>query len=308
MTLDDPPCAETLVLDGGSFFEAPRWHRGSWWASDMFAGEVRSVESETGTASAVSVEGRPSGLGWLPDGTMLVISMNERKILATGPQGSRVYADLAGEVGSDLNDMIVDHAGYAWVGFFGFDFGGGADPVPGGLLRIAPDGAVQHVGYDLMVPNGMVLCDHGTTLVVAETLASRLTAFTIGPDGTLSDRRTWAQWGPAPSPGTLRDTLGRLQMAPDGITVDREDGIWIADAIGGACHRVNSRGQSTDVVRAPEGLSAFACALGGPDGRTLVLCCAPDASAKRRRRARESILVGTEVLIPASRRAAGPPA
>ena len=283
----------TVLLSGSHFLEGPRWHDGSWWASDMFGGEVIAVPDGGGQPRRVPVDGRPSGLGWLPDGTMLVVSMDSRQILAVGDHGSRLHADLSAFTDSALNDMVVDGTGTAWVGYFGFDFAGGAAPEPGGLLRVAPDGAVSVAATDLLVPNGAVVGVDGVTLVVAETLASRLTAFTITVDGQLEGRRVWAELGSAPRLGSLRETLAQLQMAPDGIAVDAEGAIWVADAIGGACHRVEHGGTVTDVLHAPMGLSTFACAVGGADNRAVALCCAPDASEKRRRRSTDSVLLRT---------------
>jgi sugar lactone lactonase YvrE len=166
------------------------------------------------------------------------------------------------------------------------------------LKRVDPDGSVTVAAEGLLFPNGTVVTDDGSTLIVGETLGNRYTAFTIAADGSLSDRRVWAALGPEVVLGPAIDTIGQLRVAVDGCTLDTEQHIWAADAIGGRCIRVAEGGDIVDEVTAPEGLGIFACALGGDDGRTLLLCCAPDYFEANRRDAREAVLLTTRVEVP----------
>jgi sugar lactone lactonase YvrE len=143
----------------------------------------------------------------------------------------------------------------------------------------------------LIFPNGSVITPDGTTLIVGETAGCRYTAFTILDDGSLSDRRIWAQLAPTPELGGLQETLAQVTVGPDGCTLDAEGHICAADEVGGRCIRIAPGGAIVDEIRAPEGLGCFACALGGEDGRTLLLCAAPDFLEANRRQAREAVLL-----------------
>src|SRR5262245_19476656 len=224
----------TKLVDGGHFFEGPRWHDGRWWASDFYRHAVLSWEAD-GSDERVEAEvpGQPSGLGWLPDGSLLVVSMKEQKVLRRdGDGGLAVHADLSGKVEGPLNDMVVDAAGHAYVGGFGFDLMQGADAKATSIWRIAPDGSAVEAASDMRFPNGSVVTPDGSTLVVGETMGGRYTAFTIGDDGALTDRRVWAQLSPTPELGPVADMISAGGMAPDGCTLDADGCIWFADALG----------------------------------------------------------------------------
>jgi sugar lactone lactonase YvrE len=194
----------------------------------------------------------------LPDGSLLVVSMNDRRVLRTTPAETVAHADLSRFTSSACNDMVVDADGNAYVGYMGFDlFESPLQPRPASLILVRPDGSASAVASDLMFPNGMVLSPDGRTLIVAETFGRRLTAFDVAPDATLSQRRVFAE---------LPD------RAPDGICLDEAGAVWVADAVGKACVRVQDGGAVTDIVGTERG--CYACALGGPDGRTLFLCVA----------------------------------
>jgi sugar lactone lactonase YvrE len=288
------------LLEGGSFFEGPRWHDGRWWVSDFYRHVVLSV-GEDGTAQEVmTVDGQPSGLGWMPDGSLLVVSMRDRRVLRRTPDGAvSLHADIAALCGGNANDMVVDAAGRAYVGNFGFDLMAGADPVPAALVRVDPDGKASVAAEDLLFPNGSVITPDGRTLIVGETAGARYTAFAMGDDGSLSDRRVWAQVAPTPEQGgTLPEMLAQLQFGPDGCALDAEEHIWSADAMGGRAARVAPGGEIVDEVRPPDGLGVFACMLGGADGRTLLLCCAPDFAEHARSAKREAVLLTETVGVP----------
>jgi sugar lactone lactonase YvrE len=289
----------TALLDGGGFFEGPRWRDGRWWVSDMYRHAVFAVSPGGGTERVLEVEGQPSGLGWMPDGALLVVSMRDHRVIRRAVDGTvTIHADLSGVCTGLLNELVVDAHGRAWVGDFGFDLMSFGDPVATSLKRVDPDGSVTVAAEGLLFPNGTVVTDDGSTLIVGETLGNRYTAFTIAADGSLSDRRVWAALGPEVVLGPAIDTIGQLRVAVDGCTLDTEQHIWAADAIGGRCIRVAEGGDIVDEVTAPEGLGIFACALGGDDGRTLLLCCAPDYFEANRRDAREAVLLTTRVEVP----------
>src|SRR4051794_1454937 len=165
------------LFEGGNYFECPRWHDGRWWVSDFYRHAVFTYDGDGRQEHVLEVEGQPSGLGWLPDGDLLVVSMKDRRVLRRAPDGNvGVHADLSELATGHLNDMVVDRQGRAYAGNFGFDLMGGGSPAPAGLVRIDPDGATAVVAEDLWFPNGSVITDDGT-LIVAETFAARLTAF-----------------------------------------------------------------------------------------------------------------------------------
>lgn len=287
------------LFDGGTFFEGPRWHDGSWWVSDFYSGLVRSITPDGTATEVMHVAAQPSGLGWMPDGSMLVVSMKDQLVLRRAPDGEvTTHAELGGLAGGHLNDMVVDDQGRAYIGNFGFDLMAGADPRTASLIRVDPDGSATVAAEDLYFPNGSVITPDGATLIVGETMGNRYSAFAIGADGSLSDRRTWAEFGPLPALTTFTDTLGRVTVSPDGCALDADGHIWAADALAGRCVRVAPGGEIVDVIAAPDGLGVFACMLGGPEGTTLLLCAAPDFFEHARAAATEAVLLTTEVAVP----------
>lgn len=289
---------DTLAT-GGHFFEGPRWHEGSWWISDFYSHTVSTVSADGVQETVCEVSGQPSGLGWLPDGSLLVVSMRDHRLLRRTPEGRvEEYADLSEHCGGNLNDLVVDAAGRAYVGNFGFDLMSGADPDTATLVRVDPDRSVHVAALDLHFPNGAVITPDGAQLIVGETLGGRYTAFRIGPDGELTDREVWAEFAPLPLPGPLADVLAAVGVAPDGCTLDADGHIWFADALGSRVARTAPGGQIVDEIAAPEGLSIYACMLGGDDGRTLLLCAAPDFFEGPRQAAREAVLLTARVEVP----------
>jgi sugar lactone lactonase YvrE len=194
--------------------------------------------------------------------------------------------------------LVVDAQGRAYVGNFGFDLMAMADPQTAALVRVDPDGTASVVAEDLAFPNGSVITPDGTTLIVGETAGARYTAFTIQPDGALTDRRVWAQVAPAPPITTFAETLGALRFGPDGCCLDAEGHIWSADEVNARCVRLAPGGDITDEIPMPDGLDVFACMLGGDDGRTLLMCAAPDFAEANRRAARDGVLFTTTVAVP----------
>jgi sugar lactone lactonase YvrE len=287
------------LVEGGAFFECPRWRDGRWWVSDVYREAVYTVSPDGAEERVVGVEQQPSGLGWLPDGSLLIVSMKDQRVLRRDPDGTvSVHADLGGFTDSSLNDMVVDDQGRAWVGCFGFDLMTFADPQLAPLMRVDPDGTATVVADKLMFPNGSVITPDGTTLIVGETAGCRYTAFTIQSDGSLTDRRVWAQLAPTPELGPLQEMLPQIAVGPDGCTLDAEGHIWSADEAGGRCIRIAPGGTIVEELHTPEGLGCYACGLGGDDGRTLLVCAAPDFLESNRREAREAVLLTATVDVP----------
>ena len=257
-----------VLADGLYFGEGPRWRQGRLWFSDFHAHAVMSVSPAGDLRTEARIDDQPSGLGWAPDGSLLIVSMTKRQVLRRFADGRlEVHADLGGVADFHCNDMVVDAQGRAYVGNFGFDLGAAiADRGMAGvwagaptarLALVLPDGQVRVAASDLHFPNGSVITPDGRTLIVAETMADRLTAFDIGPDGALSIRRVWA-----PTPGP-----------PDGIALDAAGAIWVASPRAGGCVRIAEGGEVLETIDA--GQACYACMLGGDDGRTLFMMTAP---------------------------------
>jgi len=285
------------VIDGFSYLEAPRWHDERIWFSDFYTHRVLSArEDGSDLRTEAYVAQQPSGLGWLPDGRLLIVSMRDRKLLRREPDGTLVtHADLGRHATGHLNDMAVDAQGRAYVGNFGFDLMSGAPLERAALHRVDPDGTVTQVAADLWFPNGSVITKGGE-LLVNETFGNRVTAFELTPDGRLVNRRTWAAFGPLPAHRDIEKVVPQISVAPDGSCLDAEGALWIADATGGRLLRVTEGGEIVDEVN--PGAPVFACALGGPDGKTLFACTAPDFDEAARTAAREASLIAIQVTIP----------
>jgi sugar lactone lactonase YvrE len=255
---------ETL-LEGLTFPEGPRWHESRLWFSDFYNHRVVGVGLDGKAEIMATVPQIPSGLGWMPDGSLLVVSMNDRKLLRMQGGQLAVHADLSSVAGGPCNDMVVDAVGRAYVGNFGYDrFGGGA-PRPARLARVDPDSRTTVVADGLLFPNGTIITPDGKTLIIGETMGNRLTAFDVAPDGGLSNRRVWAAVD---------------GLFPDGICLDAEGAIWVADPRGNRVVRVREGGVIVDTIPLP-GRNAYACMLGGDDRRTLFICTAPGSGPER---------------------------
>ena len=287
----------STVVSDRKYLECPRWHDGRIWFVDFYTHQVLSAR-EDGIDLRVEVEvpAQPSGLGWLPDGRLLVVSMRDSRLLRQEPDGSLVtHADLGAYVGGHPNDMVVDALGRAYVGNFGFDLMGGAAIEPADLLRVDPDGTVTRAAPDMWFANGSVITPDGV-LLVDETFGNRVTAFDIAADGTLVNRRIWAKFGELPDDRELGKALGQLVVAPDGCCLDAEGAMWIADAIGGRLIRVVEGGEIVDEISVGSGV--YACMLGGTDGRTLYACSAPDFDEHARAAANDGRLLAVRVDVP----------
>lgn len=247
---------------GHQFLEAPRWHDGHLWASDFFAQHVVRFDDDGSYRSVAKIEGAPSGLGFLSDGSVLVVAQAAAKVLRIAPDGTTTeYADFS-DIATGLgNDMLVSPTGHAYAGNFGFALGS-EDPRTTNLAHIDPAGRVHRVPGDVLFPNGAALTTDGRTLLLAETFTHRISAFDVAADGSLSNLRTWAQ---------LPDTYH-----PDGIALDSDGGVWFGNALtlgdDSGFYRVLEGGDVTDCVATP-GTWAVACAFGGSGLNVLYLMC-----------------------------------
>jgi sugar lactone lactonase YvrE len=270
-----------VLLDNLYFPEGPRWHDGRLVFSDMHGHRVVALGLDGNAETVVEVSAAPSGLGWLPDGRLLVVSMEDRRLLRLDPGGLAEVADLSGIAPFHCNDMVVDAQGRAYVGNFGFDLHGGATPRPTVIALVLPSGETRIAADEMLFPNGSVITPDGRTLIVGESFAARLTAFDIEADGTLRNRRVWA---------TLDSAV------PDGICLDAEGAIWVASPISAEVLRVREGGAVTDRIGVEK--QAFACMLGGPRRRHLFICTATSGDPAVARETRDGRIEVVEVEIP----------
>jgi sugar lactone lactonase YvrE len=271
-----------VVLDGLAFPEGPRWHAGRLFFSDQHDRRVFAMDASGRAETIVEVPEQPSGLGWLPDGRMLIVSMRDRRVLRLEDDRLVLHADLAALAPGECNDMVVDTRGRAYVGNFGFDMYGGEEARETCMIVVEPDGAARVAADGLAFPNGTVITDGGFTMIVGESYAGRLTAFTITGDGALVARRLFAQ---------LHGAI------PDGICLDAEGAVWVACPLTGRCLRVREGGEVLDEIKVVNKF-AYACMLGGDDRRTLYLCTAPSSDPKETVRLRGGHIESVQVEVP----------
>lgn len=285
------------LIGGLSFTECPRWRDGRLYVSDFYTHRVLAVAMDGRAETVAHVPQQPSGLGFLPDGRMLIVSMRDRKVLRREVDGSLIeHADLSGLAPWHLNDMVVDRDGGAWVGNFGFDLMGGAPACTTVLIGIEPDGTAKVAANGLGFPNGMVLTPDGRTLIVAETTMNRLSAFDVNGD-SLGERRTWAAFGEPPASTDLNEMQKHWAVAPDGICLDAEGAVWVADAAHGRLIRVAEGGRILEERKTHEG-GLFACMLGGDDGRILFACAAPTFREAEASLNHQASILATTVAAP----------
>jgi len=276
------------------FGEGPRWRNGRLWFSDFYAHRVCSVDLAGDLRVELELEGRPSGLGWMPDGSLLVVRMELRQVWRRWPDRRfELHADLADYSAFLCNDMVVDAQGRAYVGNFGFNLDAelrsrGPESVIGDhpatmLALVQPDGTVSDAapGERFSFPNGMVITPDGRTLILGETLGGRLTAFDIGDDGQLANRREFAPTWP---------------RVPDGICLDASGAIWIANPLAPECALIAPGGEVLEVIET-QGLNCYACMLGGPEGKHLFMLVAETSDAEEAAKAPRGKVLVTEVDV-----------
>lgn len=241
------------ILDGLAFGEGPRWRDGELYLSDMHAHEIVAVTPSGTRRTVQSFDGPVSGLGWLPDGRMLVVSMADQRVLRQESGGFVPHGDLSGIATGLANDMVVTSAGQAFVGNFGFTLHPPSEPKAATLARVDADGSAHAAAGELMFPNGMVITPDNRTLIVGESWGRRLTAFDLVADGTLTNRRVWAAMPE--------------KALPDGICLDAEGAIWVASPSSSEVLRIREGGEVTERIATEQ--QAIACMLGGSDRKTL---------------------------------------
>lgn len=286
----------TTILREGLFFgEGPRWHEGRLWYSDFYDHAVHAIDLDGNDERIVEVESQPSGLGWLPNGDLLVTSMLDRKLMRWNGSQLTTHADLGNHFTWHANDLLVDQDGRAYIGNFGFDYevfldeqgieGLFADPasLTTVMCRVDPDGTINVASDGLIFPNGMVITPDGKTMIVAETLALRLTAFDVAADGSLSNRRVWAD-------------LSAHMAAPDGICLDAEGAVWIANALAPRLMRIGEGAVVLDEVETT--MNTYACMLGGPEGKHLFAMTAPTSDSRHAPLAPNGAIEVVQVPVP----------
>ncbi len=274
----------TSVLCGGLVFpEGPRWRDDRLWFSDIRGGAVLTVTPDGTVERRVEVS-HPSGLGWLPDGRLLVVGMEDRVLWRVEHDGTLVvHADLTDLARSACNDMVVDVEGNAYLGGYDLPIGHSvSDPDQGKLILVRPDGSAEIIARQLRFPNGMVITPDATTLILAESGGRRLVAFDRRDDATLGEPRTWAE----------------LSYPPDGICLDADHGVWVANPIGDGAARVIEGGEITD--RVTTGSPTLAVALGGPARTTLHLATATSPRFEEAQANPAGRIDVVEVAIPAA--------
>jgi len=276
--------ASTLI-GGFAFPEGPRWHADNLWFSDHHDGLVRRIDGNGQLLEEFAVPGNPSGLGWLPNGDLLVVSMAERCLYRRRDGALTHYADLSALHSFHSNDMVVDSVGRAYVGDVGFNYLAGELPRATNIALVHAgdngEGRVELAAGELECPNGTIVSADGKTLIVAESFGHRLSAYTIDAQGGLSGRRTFAELG---------------ERVPDGICLDAEGAVWVTSPYTQSVIRVHDGGAISDSVHI-EGANPFACVLGGSDRQTLYICCAPHHHASETLRLRGGRIDSVRVAV-----------
>ena len=268
------------LLQGLVFPEGPRWHEGKLWFSDMHAHQVRTVDLEGRAEDVVTVPTWPSGLGWLPDDNLLIVSMTDRRLLRYSAGELKVHADVSQLASYYCNDMVVDGQGRAYVGNFGFDLFSGSAQKPAELVLVEPDGSARIVATGLEFPNGAVVTSDGKTLIVGESLGHRLTAFHIEENGSLVNQSIWAELGDA---------------VPDGIALDTDNGLWVASPLSRELLYVQQGGKITQQIKCDS--MPIACALGGPARKILFVLLADSINPDECRAKRSARIDVMEVAV-----------
>ena len=288
----------TTLLGSMTFVEAPRWHENRIWFSELFTHRVMSAKED---GSDVRVEaiipGEPAGIDWLPDGRLLVASRRDRRLVRREHDGTVVvHADLSNHATGYCNEVVVDRQGRAYVGNFGFDLDERGPMAPASIHRVDPDGSIMEVADDIWFPNGCVLTADNV-FIVNESFGNRISAFDLTDDGRLVNRRVWAEFGPLPKAKTLADAFAEFVVTPDGMCLDAEGALWIADLTSKKMLRVREGGEIVEEV--DPGLMPFSGTLGGADGHTMFIGAAPYFDDVERSGRTLAALLQVRVKVPA---------
>ena len=301
---------ELKKLTGGLYFgEGPRWHENKLWFSDFYSHKVMTLDENNSLETVCEVPSQPSGLGWLPNGDLLIVSMLDRKILRFSEGSISVHADLSEYVAHKCNDMVVGRDGTAYVGNFGMgDAGESLNSTH--LMIVKSDGTVLKGPDNLLFPNGTVITEDGKKLIIAETLGAKLTSFDIEDNGELTNRKLWARTSPLFSLliikflSSMGFDLSKVDFSkysknlhvPDGICLDEKNGIWIASPTTKAVVRIEKGGNITNTINTPKG--AFACMLGGKERKTLYVIISNSSDPEEAQASPEGEIHSIEVEIP----------
>lgn len=285
-----------LIAEGFHFLEGPRWHQGRLYVSDFFGHTVSAVTADGAVETVCTVPQQPSGLGFTPDGHLLIVSMLDKRLLRLRDGRVEVVADLEAFVDGPTNDMLVDATGRAYIGNVGQTDSSGV-AVATDLILVEPGGQVSVAASGLVFPNGAVLTPDGRRMMISETFANRITSFAVAQDGTLSDRRVWANFAASGTMVTTSRSEPGTAVLPDGLALDIEGALWVADAMGSGVLRVTEGGQVIDAI--PTGdLAVYAVALGGSDRRTIFLCAAPPLKTEDPGQHKHAVLLSCRVEVP----------
>ena len=301
---------ELKKLIGGLYFgEGPRWHENKLWFSDFYSHKVMTLDENNSLETVCEVPSQPSGLGWLPNGDLLIVSMLDRKILRFSEGSISVHADLSEYVAHKCNDMVVGRDGTAYVGNFGMgDAGESLNSTH--LMIVKSDGTVLKGPDNLLFPNGTVITEDGKNLIIGETLGAKLTSFDIEDNGELTNRKLWARTSPLFSLliikflSSMGFDLSKVDFSkysknlhvPDGICLDEKNGIWIASPTTKAVVRIEKGGNITDTINTPKG--AFACMLGGRERKTLYVIISNSSDPEEAQASPEGEIHSIEVEFP----------
>lgn len=281
----------STLIDGLYFGESPRWRDSRLWYSDFYDKAVKSVDIQGNIRLELQLDEQPSGLGWLPDGRLLVVCMESLALMRLEEGGLVLHADLSPYSKYRCNDMVVDKQGNAYVGNFGFNLDQEfqqrgieavlADHPKANIVKVTPQGDVSIATGGISFPNGSVITPDGKTFIVAETLGLCLTAFDIVENAELKNRRQWATTGP---------------RFPDGICINADGNVWVANAVGHECFLVAQGGEVLETVNTSQ--NCYACMLGGDDGKTLFMMTAQASSAGIAGATRTGKIEITKVISP----------
>jgi sugar lactone lactonase YvrE len=285
------------IATGFSFLEGPRWHDEQLFVSDFYTHRVLAFAADGAVRTVCSVPEQPSGLGFMPDGSMLVVSMRDRRLLRHSSSGLVEVADLRAFAPFWCNDMLVDALGRAYIGNFGWNVLEESRMRPTNVVLVLPDGSARPVADGLVFPNGTVITPDGKTMLIAETFAARISAFDVAADGSLHNRRTWATFSDKEFE-TIADAVAAGCLLPDGMALDAEGALWCGDAGGRGPVRISEGGKILERIDTGE-LSAYAVALGGSDRRTLYMCCSPPLLTSDPSTEHRASLLACRVDVPA---------
>jgi sugar lactone lactonase YvrE len=270
-----------IIVEGLAFPEGPRWHAGRFWFTDQHAGAVCQLSDQDRLELFAATEDRPGGLGWLPDGSLLVVYMTQRRLMRRGDKGWALYADLSELASYHCNDLVVDRHGVVFAGNFGEPIKADEPMGTAQLIRVDPTGRAEVVDSELIFPNGSAITEDGRLLLVAETFAHRITCFDLDEASQIANRRLWANLGEA---------------TPDGICLDAEGALWVASPATGETLRVARSGAILDRCRTRG--TPYACMLGGSDRKRLYICTSETDDPAEAARIRSGRIEAVRVEVP----------